>query len=209
MDSRALAHRGLAVTSAAVLILAAAPAAAQDPLVPHVTLGAAAGIAAPFNGDFDFTATSWQTDVRFETTRHLGFNLFLEEWRHTNTEEFGAAGRADRVTIRTRHRTRVVGWNALGRANVGRATLSGGGGVSYLLYSREFHQAMTGCEPASTCNDFTQKFDNGSFAAQVQAGVEVPVAPHVAAMGQFRWIVPTLDPGGGHQTFMGGIRFVY
>jgi hypothetical protein len=209
MDSRALARRGVAVASAAVLILAAAPAAAQDPLVPHVTLGAAAGIATPFNGDFDFTATSWQADVRFETTRHLGFNLFVEEWRHTNNEVFGAAGRMDRVTTRTGHRTRVVGWNVLGRTKAGRATLSSGGGVSYLLYSREFHQAMTACEAASACNDFTRKFDNGSFAAQVQAGVEVPVAPHVAAMGQFRWIVPIQDPGGGHYTFMGGIRFVF
>ena len=58
MDSRVLARRGVAVASAAVLILAAVPAAAQDPLVPHVTLGAAAGIATPFNSDFDFTATS-------------------------------------------------------------------------------------------------------------------------------------------------------
>ena len=115
----------------------------------------------------------------------------------------------DRVTTRTGHRTRVVGWNVLGRTNAGRATLSSGGGISYLLYSREFHQAMTGCEAASACNDVTRKFDNGSFAAQVQAGVEVPVAPHVAAMGQFRWIVPIQDPGGGHYTFMGGIRFVF
>ncbi len=209
MDYRALARRGAAATSAAVLIQAAAPVAAHDPLVPHLTLGAAAGIAAPSNGDFDFTATSWQADVRLETTRHLGFDLFAEEWRHTDKEVFGEAGGVDRATTRTRHRTRVVGWNVLGRANAGRVTFSGGGGVSYLLYSREFQQARTGCGPASACNDVTRKFENSSFAAQVQAGIEVPVAPHVAAMGQFRWIVPVQDPGGGYQTFMGGIRFVF
>jgi hypothetical protein len=154
MEYRAIARRGVALAAAAVLILAAAPAAAQDSLVPQVALGVAAGIATPSNGDFDFTATSWQADVRFETTRHLGFNVFVEEWRHTNKEMFtsqtitspgGTAGRVDRVTTQTRHRTRVVGWNVLGRLNAGRVTLSGGGGVSYLLYSRQFNQAMTGC----------------------------------------------------------------
>jgi len=218
MEYRAIARRGVALAAAAVLILAAAPAAAQDSLVPQVALGVAAGIATPSNGDFDFTATSWQADVLFEGRRHLGFNVFVEEWRHTNKEMFtsqtitspgGTAGRVDRVTTQTRHRTRVVGWNVLGRLNAGRVTLSGGGGVSYLLYSRQFNQAMTGCEPASACSDFTRKFDNSSFAAQLQAGIEVPVAPHVAAMGQLRSIVPIQDPGGGHQTFMGGIRFVF
>jgi hypothetical protein len=63
--------------------------------------------------------------------------------------------------------------------------------------------------PVAAQDDVTRKFENSSFAAQVQAGIEVPVAPHVAAMGQFRWIVPVQDPGGGHQTFMGGIRFVF
>jgi Outer membrane protein beta-barrel domain len=203
---------------AVVLALAAVPAAAQDTRARHVSLGAAAGIATPFHGDLDFTATSWQADVRFETARHFGFGLFLEEWRHTNEEAFtnqtlsgpsGPIGHVDRVTTRTDHRTRAVGWNLFASGSVRRVTLTGGGGVSYLLYSRDFTQTMTGCEPASAGHDSTREFDNSSFAAQVQSGVDVAVAQHVALMGQFRLLVPVRDPGGGHHTFMGGIRFVF
>ena len=65
--------------AAVVFILGAGSAAAQD----GVSVGAAAGIATPFHGDFDFTAGAWQADVRFDTSRHFGFALFLEDWRHT------------------------------------------------------------------------------------------------------------------------------
>ena len=61
-------------------------------------------------------------------------------------------------------------------------TVSGGGGVSYLLYSRDFRQTMSGCEPASLCSDFGQEFDNGNSAAQLQGGVDVGITAHVAEM---------------------------
>jgi len=195
--------------------MAAVPAAAQDPDRMHVSVGAAAGIAAPYHGDFDFTATSWQADVRVDTTRHFGFGVFLEEWRHSDervltdlpiTGPSGPLGRVDRLVGRTDHRTRAVGWSLLARGTLARVTFSGGGGVSYLVYSRDSRQTLSGCDPASLCRDTSNEFDNSSFAAQVQAGIDVEVAPHVAVMGQVRALVPMQDPGGGHNTIVGGVR---
>jgi len=217
MNSCASARIGLPAL-AVLFILAACPAAAQGPDGRHVSVGAAAGLATPWHGDFDFTATAWQADVRFDTARHFGFGVFFEEWRHTGEAFFtnqtisgpnGSLGRVERITARTDHRTRALGWNLVARGTASRVTVSGGGGVSYLLYSRDFRQTMSGCEPASLCRASGQEFNNGSFAAQLQGGVDVGIAPHVAAMGQFRAIFPIEDPGGGHHTIMGGIRVVF
>jgi hypothetical protein len=144
--------------------------------------------------------------------------VFFEEWRHSDEEVFtgqtiigpsGPLGRVDRVTTKTEHRTRAAGWSLLARGIAGRVTFSGGGGISYLLYSRDFRQTSTGCEPASACSNFTSEFNNGSLAAQFQAGLDAAVAPHVAVIGQFRMLVPIEDPGGGHNTFMAGVRAVF
>jgi hypothetical protein len=83
----------------------------------------------------------------------------------------------------------------------------GGGGISYLSYSRDFSQRSTGCDPASLCSDFSHEFGSGNLAAQVQAGLDVAVAPHVALMGQFRLVVAVDDPGFGHNSFVAGVRF--
>jgi hypothetical protein len=182
---------------AVFFVLAGCPAAAQDPDARHISVAATAGLATPLHGDFDFTGTAWQADVRFDTARYFGFGVFFEGWRHTEEDVF------------TDHRTRALGWNLVARGTASRVTVSGGGGVSYLLYSRDFHQTMSGCEPASLCRDSGQEFDNNAFAAQFQGGVDVGVAPHVAVMGQFRAIFPIEDPGGGHHTITGGVRVVF
>jgi len=203
---------------AALFVVAVCPVAAQDPDARHVSVGAAAGLATPLHGDFDFTATGWQADVRFDTARYFGFGVFFEEWRHTEEDIFtdqtisgpnGPLGRAERTTVRTDHRTRALGWSLLARATASRVTVNGGGGFSYLLYSRDFTQTTSGCEPASLCRDFSQEFDNGSFAAQLQFGADVAIARHVAVMGQFRAIFPIEDPGAGHHTVVGGVRVVF
>jgi hypothetical protein len=203
---------------AVFFVLAGCPAAAQDPDARHISVAATAGLATPLHGDFDFTGTAWQADVRFDTARYFGFGVFFEGWRHTEEDVFtgqtisgpnGPLGRAERTTVRTDHRTRALGWNLVARGTASRVTVSGGGGVSYLLYSRDFHQTMSGCEPASLCRDSGQEFDNNAFAAQFQGGVDVGVAPHVAVMGQFRAIFPIEDPGGGHHTITGGVRVVF
>ena len=201
---------------ALIVVLAPRPAAAQGAGARAVSVGAAAGLATPLHGDFNFTAAAWQADVRFDTARHFGFGVFVEEWRHTEEEFFtpqavsglsGGAGTAERIATRTEHRTRALGWNLIGRGTASRVTISGGGGVSYLVYSRDFRQTTNGCDPA--CGDSIRGFDNGSFAAQLQAGVDVGIAPRLAVMGQFRAIFPIEDPGGGHHTIVGGVRVVF
>jgi hypothetical protein len=198
-----------------VLVVNAASAAAQD-VDQKVNAGVAAGLALPFHGDFDFTATAWQADVRINTARHFALDLFVEEWRHTDvnaligqtiTGPSGPLGRADRVETQTDHRTRAIGANLLARGGPGIVTFIGGGGVSYLFYRREFSQRMSGCDPLSLCTDFSQEFDNSSLAGQVHAGIDVAVAPHVAVVGQFRLFVPMNDPAGGHSSFLAGVRF--
>ena len=211
-------HRLASCAIAAALVLAAVPAAAQDPDARHVSIGGAAGVAMPFHGDFDFNAVSWQADVRVDTMRYFGFSVFFEEWRHDDEEVLtdrtiqgpnGVLGRVDRVTIRTEHRTRVGGFSFLGHGTAGRVTFNGGGGISLLTYSRDFSQTMTGCVPATLCGDSSHEFGSNSFAAQFQGGVDVAIVRHVAAMAQFRAVVPIEDAGGGHSTVMGGVRVVF
>lgn len=196
-------------------LLAVHPASAQTGDRLHVSVGAAAGVATPFHGDFDFTATSWQADVRVDTGRHVGFDVFLEEWRHADEQVFnnltitgptGLIGRVERLVGRTEHATRVVGWSLLARGALSRMTFSGGGGVSYLIYSRDSTQALSGCDPESLCRDTSREFNNGAFAAQIQGGTDVAILPHVALMGQFRAVFPIEDPGAGHSTLMAGVR---
>jgi hypothetical protein len=172
----------------------------------------------PWHGDLDFTATTWQADVRFDTSRHFGFGVFFEEWRHPDervlTDQVisgpgGPLGQVARVTTRTVHMTRVLGWNLLARGTTARVTISAGGGASYLLYSRDVSQTMGGCDPASLCTDSGRMFHSRSFAAQLQGGVDVRVAPHMAVMGQYRAVVPFEDPGGGHHSIIGGVRVVF
>jgi hypothetical protein len=151
-----------------------------------------------------------------DTTEHSGFSVFFEEWRHTDKEVFtdqtifgptGPIGRLDRLETRTAHRIQTAGWSLLARGRLGRAILSGGGGISYLLYSRNFDQAMARCVPASACSNFSQHFDNNSFAAQGQASLDVPITSRVSVMAQVRRLVPLRDPGFGHNSFLAGGRF--
>jgi hypothetical protein len=197
-------------------LLTSVQALAQPAGTRRVTFGAAAGIALPFHGDLDFTAPAWQGDVRIDTSRHFGFGLFFEEWRHAGEEIYpnqtitgpsGVLGHVDRVTARTVHRTYTVGWNFLGRGSAGRLTVTGGGGAGFFLHSRDYTQTMTGCEPASLCRDYSQTFSNGSFSAQAQAGADVAISRRVAVMGQFRLVMPVEDAGSGHNTLVAGIRF--
>jgi hypothetical protein len=210
----------LACVIALALMIAATPAsvAAQEPDARHVSLGVAAGVAIPLHGDFDFTAAAWQLDVRFNIARHLASTVFFEQWQHTDedvlTNQPGtgptvSSGHIDLVTVRTVNRTRAAGWSVLAKGASGRVTFSGGGGVSYLLYSRDFSETFSGCTSANLCSDFSDEFDNSAFAAQVQAGVDVALARHIAVMGHFRLLVPVEDPGSGHHTILGGLRVLF
>jgi hypothetical protein len=201
-----------------LVIAAATPAAGQGRDPRPVSVGAAAGVSVPLHGDLDFTAPSWQADVRVDAARHVGFSVFYEQWQRgheqvrtdqTITGPNGPLGRVDRVEIRTDHTTRALGWSVLGRGTASRAIIHGGGGISYLAYTRDFTQTLTGCTPVTLCRDTRQTFENSSFAAQLQAGVDVAVSRYLAVTGQYRVILPVRDPAGGHSSVMGGIRVVF
>lgn len=188
---------------------------AQPTAERRITIGAAAGVAVPFHGDFDINAPAWQADVRIDTTRHFGFGFFIEEWRHadedvynnqTITGQSGALGRVDRITIRTVHRAYTLGWSALARGRLGRVAASAGGGLGFFVLTRDFSQTMTGCEPTSLCRDTSSGYSNGSFAVHAQAGADIAMSARLSLMGQFRLVFPVQDPGSGHNSLMAGIR---
>jgi outer membrane scaffolding protein for murein synthesis (MipA/OmpV family) len=198
-----------------LIALAATPARAQSAASGRFSVGAAAGIATPLHGDFDFTAQAWQVDVRLDTARHFASTVFFEQWLRKDEEirtgvmltgPTGPIGRVDRIVSETSHRASVLGWSLLAKST-GRIVVSGGGGVSYLVYSRRFTQTLEGCTPASLCDTSRSDHDSSAFAAQLQAGIDAELVPHLAVMGQFRLIVPIEDPGFGHHTVLGGVRF--
>ncbi len=203
--------------AALIALLGSASAAAQGAEQERVSIGAAAGIADPTHGDFEFRAPAWQVDVRLKTARFLASTVFFEEWRkrdeevRTNIPILGATGpigQIDRQVSEDTYRMRVAGWSLLAKSN-GRIAVNGGGGVSYLFYSRESTSSREGCTPATLCGTTSSDFDNSAFAAHLQTGVDVRIVPRLALMGQFRLVVPIRDPGFGYGALVGGARVVF
>ena len=198
----------------ALVVLTAAPTVVHAQDDHRVSIGAAAGVADPWHGDFDFTAGSWQADLRINMGRFFASTVFFEQWKHRDEEVrtdvplLGPpVGHIDRIETSTTHQVSVAGWSLLGKGTIGRATLTGGGGISYWFYSRETSESFSDCSPASTvCSDSSREFNNSAFSAQVQAGVDVALARNFAVMGQYRLIVPVEDVGSGHHAFVGGLR---
>ena len=200
-----------------IILFGCASAAAQGVERERVSIGAAAGIADPIHGDFQFKAPAWQVDVRLNTGRFLASTVFFEQWRKRDEDvrtnipilgPTGPIGQIDRLVSENTYRTRIVGWSLLAKSN-GRAAVNGGGGVSYMFYSRESSSTAEGCMPATLCGTTSSGFDNGAFSAHLQTGVDVRVLPRLAVMGQFRLTVPIDDPGSGHGAFTAGARVVF
>ena len=195
----------------------AVPTRAWAQSAPKLAISAAAGLSNPLHGDFDFTAPEWQISLRTAVSDHFLLEGFLDEWRHTTDEVFenqtlfdpnGIIGRAGRVTTRTVHATKVVGFNALARATVDRVTLTAGGGPGFWLYDRRYSQTVTDCQSSlpTSCRDSANRFSNSSFSVQGVAGLEVAITSRLAAFGQFQFMAPTVDLAGGHVTVGGGVR---
>ena len=181
-----------------LVLLGSASATAQGVDPGRVSIGAAAGISNPLHGDFDFRAPAWEVTDWSAIVRHYD----------VSTNLITPTGRIDRLTRARTDQTRVFGWSLLGKSN-GRVAVNGGGGVSYLFYSRESSTSFEGCTPASLCGGSASEFDNSAFAAQVQGGIEVRVVPRVAVTGNFRMVAPIEDPGAGHTTFLAGARVTF
>lgn len=194
-------------------------AAAQSVERPRLTVSAGGGIANPMHGDFDFVAPEWQVSVRARLADGVTFEGFVNEWRHSteavhlNQTMTGPAGfltRAGRFEEHSLRTTRVIGVNVLGGRTAGRVSWAAGGGIGAMDFRHEYTQSTTECVPdlPQICREFRNEFTNSSFSIQALAGVDVRVARRVQAFGQFLLAVPTVDPGSGHSSITGGVRFV-
>ncbi len=171
------------------------------------------------HGDFDFVAPEWQVAVRARLADGVTFEGFVNEWRHntdrvllnqTITGPSGFLTRAGRIEEHTLRATRVIGVNVLGGRTIGRVTWATGGGIGSMDFRRDYTQSTSECVPdlPQICREFENRFSNGSFSVQALASLDVRVAPRLHAFGQFLLAVPTVDPGSGHSSITGGVRFV-
>ena len=192
------------LVSCSCLLLAAwiAPASAQALEDSKITLGGAAGLAFPLHGDFDFNAPEWQITVRATVSRHFLLEGFFDEWQEKTQE------RDVRFASSTTYTMRTAGINWLARGFIGRAAITGGGGVGFMHYDRRFAQTVTDCQSSTpvSCQDFENRFSSQSFTFQGAAGLEVPIASVVSAFGQYQFVAPIEDVGFSHSSVTGGVR---
>lgn len=171
------------------------------------------------HANFDFVAPEWQVSVRARLADGVMFEGFVNEWRHTTetvllnqtiTGPTGLLTRAGRIGEQTQRATRVIGFNVLGGRTTGRLSWAAGGGIGAMEFRRDYTQSTSECVPdlPQICREFRNEFTNGSFSLQALAGLDVRVAPRLHAFGQFLLAIPTADPGSGHSSVTGGVRFV-
>lgn len=196
-----------------------ADAAAQSGEPPRLTVSAGGGIANPMHGDFDFIAPEWQVAVRGRLADGVMFEGFVSEWRHRTedvrlnqsiTGPSGLITRAGRFRQETVRATRVIGINVLGGATAGRVLWWAGGGIGSMDFRRDYTQSTSECVPDApqVCTEFRNRYAEGTFSFQAVAGFDVRVARRLLAYGQYLLAVPIQDPGSGHNSFTGGVRFV-
>jgi len=192
------------LVSCSCLLLAAwiAPASAQALEDSKITVGGAGGVAFPLHGDFNFNAPEWQLTVRATVSRHFLLEGFFDEWRK-KTQDSGA-----RFESSTTYTMRTAGLNWLARGFIGRAAITGGGGIGFMHYDRLFEQIVNDCQSSTpgSCQDFENRFNSQSFTFQTAAGLEVPIASVVSAFGQYQFVAPIEDVGFSHSSIAGGVR---
>jgi hypothetical protein len=208
---------GVSAAGVCLLILGSATLArGQQFERPRLTIGASAGVSNPLHGDFQYTAKSWDADVRGQVAPHMMIEAFLSQWRHatetihtgaTFTGPDGVIRRDVQVTIDEGTRVSVFGFSFLSMFTAGRVTVAGGGGPALMGIRRDYAQRYAGCEPA-VCRDFENHRRNDTFAVSVVGGVDVRLASRLSVFGQTRAAIPTEDPGSGHIAFTGGVRLV-
>lgn len=207
MTTPHFSHRTSLLIALVVLTVLAPTAAAQP---PRVSVGAGAGLAIPFHGDFDFTPWAWDADVRLTMARHALFEVAIGEWHHSETTvrenistAGGVIGRLEQTTARTQ---RFVQANMLFTGDAGRVAVSGGGGVGLLQHQRRTHSDATGCSRAASCGSLASTFSNATGTAQAVGGADFRLSPTVALYAQARFLVPLTDPGGSDVRLTTGLR---
>jgi hypothetical protein len=180
---------------------------------PRVSIGAGAGVALPFHGDFDFTPWAWEADVRVRLSRRMLFEAAVGDWRHSETRVVanipvttppGVIGRLEQTTARTQ---RTFEANALFTGGSGRVRVNAGGGVGLLQHSRRTRQITGQCSPGVSCGSSESTFSNAVGAAQAVGGAEARLSDGFNVYGQVRFVVPMTDPGGSDFRVTAGVRW--
>ena len=204
-------NHGSLVLIGFLLALPTAAAAQPSNAPPRVSFGAGVGIAVPAYEDMHATPPAWEADVRLALGKHLLFEVAFGEWRHSGTTvrqnlpvSAGVIGRLEETTTR---RERTVQANLLGTGAQGRVRFSGGGGIGFLDYHRQFRQETTECSPQVRCGAYESPFSGSSMTVQGVGGIDVRIAGGLAAYGQVRLTIPLPDPSGGGVRFMAGVRW--
>jgi hypothetical protein len=205
--------RSTLATGAMLSLLILTPCAASaQPDQPRVSVGAGAGLAIPFHGDFDFTPWAWDADLRVAVSPHLLIEAAVGEWRHSESRVSeairvatppGTIGRLEQTTGRVQ---RIYQANALFTAGAGRIRATAGGGVGLLQHDRQTRTTTSGCSPGVTCGSFESAFSSATGSVQAVGGVEVRIAGGIALYGQTRFVVPMTDPGGSDLRVTAGAR---
>lgn len=188
-----------------LMLLAAAPAVSASAQAfddSRITVSGAAGIALPLHGDFDFNPPEWQIAGRVTVSRHFLLEGFFDEWRKKTQE------RGTRFESNTTYTMRTAGVNWLARGFIGRAAITGGGGIGFMHYDRLFAQSVTDCQSSTpvSCQDLENRFSSQSFTFQGVASLEVPIASVISAFGQYQFVAPIEDVGFSHSSITGGVR---
>ena len=202
----------------ALLLLLAAPGAAQTLGPPRLTIGGSGGVSNPLHGDWQFIAPSWDVAVRGQVASHLAVEGFFSRWRHaTTTRQIGVPlsgpgliGRVGLVEIEDLTQVSTVGFSFQPTFSTGRVTVAAGGGPAMLIFRSDYRQRLSDCEPliAASCGTFETNRSNGTFGVHFGGAVDVRLAPRLTAFGQVRLAVPTEDPGSGHLAATVGARLV-
>ena len=201
----------------AAIAVSAQPAAAQPPERPRLTVGVGAGTSNPLHGDFDYLAPSWDASVRGRASEHLTVEVFVAEWRHTETSESrniplqnatGVIGTIGRLSQRSVRQQWSMGANILPTFSRGRVTVMGGGGGGVMVLASRFRQTLNDCVSSTpvSCRDYNTAHGAGSLTVQLAGGLDVALTHHLAAFAQSRFMVPIQDPGAGHTAFTAGVR---
>ena len=203
-------HGSLALIGLLLALPSTAAAQSSNP-PPRVSFGAGVGVAVPAYEDMNATPPAWEADVRLALTKHLLFEGVIGEWRHSATNvrynlpvTGGVIGRLEETTTR---RERTMQANLLATGAQGRVRFSGGGGVGFLDYDRQFRQETTECPPQIKCGAYDAPFSGSSMTVQGVGGVDVRLVGGLAVYGQVRLTIPVPDPSGGGVRFMTGVRW--
>jgi hypothetical protein len=195
----------------------AQPAAAQPPERPRLTVGVGAGTSDPLHGDFNYLAPSWDAALRGRPSEHITVEVFLSEWRHSESSESrniplqnatGVIGTIGLLSQRSVRQQWSMGVNVLPTFSRGRVTVMGGGGGGVMLLAHRFKQALSDCVSSApvSCSDYSTTHGAGSLTVQLAGGVDVTLTHRLAAFAQSRFVVPIEDPGAGHTAFTAGVR---